>query len=125
MAYSNKSDQAAASKRHYEANKEKVKAKTAARNARQRVLLRETVMQFKQGKPCMDCGGTFHPAAMEFDHGVSEKLFNVGDATRVAMSVTRLVTEMKKCELVCANCHRVRTFGMHIPNGVIGSATPC
>ena len=35
MAYKNKEDQAAASKRYYEANKDKVKSRTLIRNKKQ------------------------------------------------------------------------------------------
>lgn len=63
----------------------------------------------KQG-PCADCGWIFHPAAMQFDHppGVT-KSGNVGDIRR-AHNRLRLLAEIAKCELVCANCHAVRTF---------------
>lgn len=55
--------------------------------------------------PCVDCGGTFHPAAMEFDHVRGSKKFNIGVK---AMSRPDLIEEMAKCELRCANCHATR-----------------
>lgn len=63
----------------------------------------------KEGKPCTDCGGIFHQAAMEFDHipGRGPKLFNVGQSDR---SVGAVKAEIAKCDIVCANCHRVRTW---------------
>ena len=59
---------------------------------------------------CVYCGGTFHPAAMQFDHppGV-RKSGNVGDIRR-RHNRPRLLAEIAKCELVCANCHAMRTF---------------
>ena len=59
--------------------------------------------------PCTDCGKTFPPECMDFDH-VKErgpKLFNI--AARVACSPKVIAAEIAKCDLVCSNCHRIRT----------------
>jgi hypothetical protein len=63
----------------------------------------------KEGRPCTDCGAILDPAAMHWDHlpGV-EKTGDVGDLARRAPR-ERILTEIAKCELVCANCHAVRT----------------
>jgi hypothetical protein len=63
----------------------------------------------KAGQPCTDCGGVFHQAAMEFDHVPERgpKLFNLGRSDR---SVKAVEIEMAKCDIVCANCHRIRTW---------------
>lgn len=58
--------------------------------------------------PCLDCGGHFHPAAMDFDHVRGEKKFCI--AARKYSPLWMLEEESKKCDLVCANCHRVRTW---------------
>ncbi len=52
----------------------------------------------------------FHPAAMQWDHkpGV-EKTTDVAN-WRTRTSKRRVLEEIAKCELVCANCHAVRTF---------------
>jgi len=57
--------------------------------------------------PCTDCGGKFPPEAMDFDHVRGEKVKHVGWLEDG--SLVRLMAEIAKCELVCANCHRVRT----------------
>ena len=46
---------------------------------------------------------------MDFDHGQSEK---IDDVARLVMggSETKLLAEIAKCEVVCANCHRERTW---------------
>ena len=72
--------------------------------------------------PCVDCGGTFPPECMDFDHVRGPKLFNVGHyvnggqsptgptpASAHGASLDRLMAEIAKCDLVCANCHRIRT----------------
>lgn len=56
----------------------------------------------------MDCGGTFPPECMDFDYrdGTTKKY-------KVSMMVSLLPevidVEVAKCDLVCANCHRIRT----------------
>ncbi len=64
----------------------------------------------KSSRPCTDCGGWFHPAAMTFDHlpGTIKR----SEISTLLYSGYRkvLLDEIAKCELVCANCHAVRTF---------------
>jgi hypothetical protein len=64
----------------------------------------------QKAKPCMDCGGQFPPEAMDFDHREGEqKAFEISTAMATTMSREAIAVEMSKCDLVCANCHRVRT----------------
>lgn len=61
------------------------------------------------GGLCMDCKQAWPPFVMEFDHrDPALKAFNLG-GTSMQFSWDRLVEEAKKCDLVCSNCHRVRT----------------
>jgi hypothetical protein len=65
----------------------------------------------KEGVPCADCGGVYHPAAMQWDHGHrADKLDDVSNLVRRGFSREAIAAEVSKCELVCANCHAVRTF---------------
>ena len=58
--------------------------------------------------PCSDCGGRFEPCCMDFDHlPGADKLMEVS-ALR-GSTREKLEAEIAKCELVCANCHRIRT----------------
>lgn len=67
-------------------------------------------LSLKAGRPCADCGAVFHPAAMQFDHRPgTDKLANVANLARQNCRL-RLLAEIEKCDLVCANCHAVRTF---------------
>lgn len=57
--------------------------------------------------PCMDCGNNFPPCAMDFDHREPEnKLFNISEAQSMNRDV--LIQEIDKCDIICANCHRIR-----------------
>lgn len=62
-----------------------------------------------KSSPCKDCGLTFHPSAMDFDH-VRGKTMNVGRMVTQGHSIESLKEEIEKCEIVCANCHRLRTW---------------
>jgi hypothetical protein len=48
---------------------------------------------------------------MDFDHrDPSQKEFNLGsEAIREMYSLEKLQAEIDKCDIVCANCHRIRT----------------
>src|SRR5919112_1793581 len=67
-------------------------------------------LALKEGRPCADCDGVFHPVAMQWDHLPGfEKSASVADLCR-KNNRQRVLDEIAKCELVCANCHAVRTF---------------
>ncbi len=57
--------------------------------------------------PCQDCGNEYPSEAMEFDHVTQSKLGNIADI--LSFPTARLLAELGRCELVCANCHRQRT----------------
>lgn len=61
----------------------------------------------------MDCGQSLPTFCMDFDHRDPEsKSFDVARKMRSAYSpeAQRVVeAEIAKCDLVCANCHRIRT----------------
>jgi rRNA-processing protein FCF1 len=60
--------------------------------------------------PCADCGGHFEACAMDFDHrDPAAKRYTV---TRMIgrAGTERILAEVAKCDIVCANCHRLRTF---------------
>lgn len=56
--------------------------------------------------PCADCGGKFHPVCMQFDHIGEGKN---GCVSRMN-SYKSMIEEAEKCEVVCANCHAIRTW---------------
>jgi hypothetical protein len=64
-------------------------------------------IQSLKNKPCADCGNSFHPAVMEFDH-LRDKKFTISKKPS-KKSRRKLLDEISKCEIVCANCHRMRT----------------
>lgn len=47
---------------------------------------------------------------LEFDHTKDDKEYNVGDLIAKGASLDKLKLEIAKCEVVCANCHKIRTY---------------
>jgi hypothetical protein len=93
-----------AKRRWYENNKQVYTDRNRVRYGEKARRLREL-----KSRPCMDCGGTFPPVVMDFDHRDSEtKTGNIGNLIK-KWSWERLLTEVAKCDLICANCHRIRT----------------
>jgi hypothetical protein len=74
--------------------------------------LKEGLMAEFADKPCADCGGTFSWECMDFDHVRGEKLGNVSTLAhnRSPAAKLRLDAEVAKCDFICANCHRTRTW---------------
>lgn len=72
-------------------------------------LIRELVSEYKIEKGCKDCGYNSFPEALDFDHVIGTKCFNIGEAIAGTYSLEKLLEEINKCEIVCSNCHRVRT----------------
>lgn len=91
---------------------ERLKA-SYARNKKNGTSIIGWITKKYQGVPCMDCNGVFPFCAMDFDHRPEEvKEFNVTDKGTLVINPERLAKvekEISKCDIVCANCHRVRT----------------
>jgi len=69
---------------------------------------RQALRAYLLEKGCTDCGYNVHYAALEFDHLPEfEKLQNV--MALCYASWERIWAEVAKCEVVCSNCHSIRT----------------
>jgi hypothetical protein len=72
----------------------------------------EYVQNMKSQLRCIDCGQR-HPATLQFHHLNSEdKVFNISDAARRGTSLDTIKKEIKKCIVLCANCHAIRHYNM-------------
>ena len=71
-----------------------------------RFLAKDRAIRLLGGK-CARCGFDGHPAALEFHHktGTADKEFTIGSVSN--RSWPRIEKELKKCELICSNCHRI------------------
>lgn len=62
-----------------------------------------------KNNPCSDCGNKYPSCAMDMDHIRGVKIANISALAKGTRKLCFLLEELDKCELVCGNCHRVRT----------------
>jgi len=94
------------SKKHYEANKEKIKKRTRDRVKRIKPLARQLILLRLMGG-CVDCGEK-DPVVLEFDHQ-GDKKYEISRMIGEAISLDKIEEELNKCLVRCANCHRRKT----------------
>ena len=65
----------------------------------------------KLGGKCKICGLEFDgncTSVFDFHHkNPKKKLFNINNCSLNKYSLAQIYSEVKKCELLCANCHRL------------------
>ena len=104
-------------RRHYQNNKQYYIDKADKRNAIVLEHVRRVVWEYLREHPCVDCGNN-DPRVMEFDHVRGVKKYNVSEMQNQRHTVKALMEEIAKCDVRCANCHRIKTyhqFGWHQP----------
>jgi hypothetical protein len=83
-----------------------------ARDHRERRAEFKAVVDALKNVPCTDCGVSYPSRVMEFDHlDPKDKKINISRAvgkTTTWASQRAVLEEIKKCQVVCANCHRLR-----------------
>ena len=76
---------------------------------KQKEALARYLIEVKEKNPCMDCKISYPYYMMDFDHVRGKKQANVAELINT-LSKKRIDTEIAKCEVVCSNCHRARTY---------------
>lgn len=78
------------------------------------------VARLKVERGCSDCGYNKHPDALDFDHlpGTEKRC---GVAYMMRWSRKLILEEIAKCEVVCANCHRIRTWQRKVDAGIVNA----
>ncbi len=61
-----------------------------------------------RSEPCTDCKKKYPAVCMDWDHVRGTKVKAI--CQMWSMTREKVVEELAKCELVCANCHRIRTY---------------
>jgi hypothetical protein len=91
-----------------EKQKESVRVASKKAALRKRAYRYDYLSKLKCQKGCADCGYNLHAVALDFDHREDEeKLFTI--ACAMLNNWDQILAEVDKCDVVCANCHRVRT----------------
>ena len=99
---------AAYHRQHYLANRQRYIDQAQANKRCARRAKTEQLLAYLATHPCIDCGET-DPLVLEFDHISDDKSFEVARAMS-DKSWSTILAEIAKCEVVCANCHRRRTY---------------
>jgi hypothetical protein len=101
MPYSNTEDKRIRDKWYYNNNKHKWKQRKKQRVA----VVRRLLFRVKRFCGCFDCKES-DPCCLDFHHVCGIKQFDV--AHGLSRSWKQLKQEIRKCIVVCANCHRKR-----------------
>lgn len=80
----------------------------ANRVRRRREEFRERIRVFKSERGCIDCG-IRDWRVLDFDH-CGDKEFTIGAHSVKGYGWDRIQREIDKCDVRCANCHRIKTF---------------
>ena len=91
-------------KQYYQQHK---KDWTARKQAR-RDAIRAWINALKSSLGCKDCGYNQNPLVLQFDH-LRDKVEAVSVLVSNQAPKTSILKEIEKCEVVCANCHMIRT----------------
>ena len=102
--------------RNPEENRRRNRTNYQMRKERNRAYLRSFLLEH----PCEGCGER-DPSVLEFDHlDRQAKLKTVSDMA-LSASIAKLMAEVAKCRVLCANCHRRHTAKQMRWHGLQGS----
>ena len=96
-------------KDHYRRNRQYYLDKTRKRNKEIRLRAFEYIGDYLLSHPCTDCGEK-DILVLEFDHkSRKEKVGEINRIIRNDGTLEKLKSEISKCDVRCANCHRRKT----------------
>ncbi len=90
---------------HYYNNK----STYADNNKLNKYKLKNKIFEYKKDKCCTDCWGLYPPYVLDFDH-LENKFKWISEMVNGRYWWDRIIKEIEKCEIVCSNCHRERTY---------------
>jgi hypothetical protein len=97
--------QRAYTKKHYQENKDTYKS-LAKTNRKQYLTNGRLFIDKLKAVPCFDCNKIYPPWVMQFDH-LYDKEYQL--SKMCSYSKEMILQEAAKCQVVCANCHAIRT----------------
>jgi hypothetical protein len=102
----------AASARKYRAAHPADARAASQRSKKKRTIQRREWLRQQKDVPCADCGVKYPSYVLHFHHRVpAQKKFTIGRGAITQIAMERLVREVAKCDVLCANCHAERTWG--------------
>lgn len=94
---------------HYRANRDYYVAKAKRRGAQLRAEIQAWILDYLRCHPCIDCG-VRDIRVLEFDHrNPDDKVMPVSKLATLGWSLATVQREVSKCDVRCANCHRIKT----------------
>jgi 5-methylcytosine-specific restriction endonuclease McrA len=96
------------------------KRNESCKNAAKRTQKRNVkiIQEEKLKHGCVCCGYSAHACALDFDHiDPSDKIRDI--AKMHTTSIPVLQKEMEKCQVLCANCHRIKTHDLNAFNQLL------
>lgn len=103
-----KAAKTASQKKWYEKNKNRHIQNVSLRKKQVIQRVRQFVAELKESTPCTDCGINYPSYVMDFDH-LANKEYQISNMIHSGYDICSVQKEIDKCEIVCSNCHRVRT----------------
>jgi DNA-binding CsgD family transcriptional regulator len=90
--------------------------KRANRQKQTRHKIREFLKEYKQSRGCSDCGEFYPYWMLEFDH-LKNKQFQLSSYKEHTQDIEKVREEISKCDVVCSNCHKDRTYRRAMKHG--------
>jgi len=91
-------------------------ARAAKHAKRARREAKKFIREYLELHPCVDCGEA-DPIVLDFDHVRGEKTDSICNMTRRGRyGIPKILAEIAKCEVRCANCHRRVTEKRRVEN---------
>jgi hypothetical protein len=91
----------------YKENTERHRENTRKWNAKHFQVAKEFVSQYLLRHPCVDCGNS-DIRVLDFDHVHGNKKNEIANMVKNGSAIKSISKEIDKCEVRCANCHRIR-----------------
>lgn len=94
---------------HYRRNAKVYKQRALQSNRKIKAERRRWIMEYLAQHPCTQCGED-DPVVLDFHHkSRRRKVQTVSNLISRLVPWEQVLAEIKKCEVLCANCHRRRT----------------
>ncbi len=94
---------------YYYKHGSKYRENAVERNRKAKNILRLNMLDYLSDKSCAVCG-IKDRRVLEFDHiDPALKSFSIARGITCALSWSSILIEIKKCQVLCANCHKIKT----------------
>lgn len=90
--------------KNWDKNKKLINKHNKVRKRRNKLL----VLEYLTKHSCVDCGEK-DLRVLEFDHVRGQKFKGISVLFQGTYSIEKILKEISKCDVVCANCHKKRT----------------